>query len=1243
MKGNPDGSFAPDAPVTRAQFCQMLMNLKKGQNTSTQSPFSDVSAGDWFYDAVLWAHQNAYVNGYDNGFYPNEGLSRQDGVVILGRTFGFVSSHVELLQNFGDYEYIADYSKVYFAAMVEKGLVKGYDDNTLRPDQSITRAEALALLIRAQESQKGSAPFVDSVVRGDGNKGGSSSGSSGSGSSSGGDKTPAPQDKDKPTISSGTAQIKTPANLAWVLNADHNIAAINAITISADLDMSKYYFSSTKDVEEIPSGKTFVPFRGLVGLSSFNGNGHKISNFTLYLPNTDNVGLFELNNGTIENLALQNAVITGKNNVGALCGKNSGSVKNVYVNAKVTGAGNVGAVCGYGVSGAVKNVYAQGEVFASGENAGGICGYSEGQTIRQSVSRLTMVSGADFVGGICGAGKGVSDNVAFNAVVMAGGQNVKNIGGKNLGDEPLNSNQVCENQTLLAGGVLVTDSEGTSITKQQAESPEPYAGWDNAPSGGMPTFGGVTLAAQEAKPAPNLVKAEYKGAGNSEGAVVIEAQLDDMGFLLWAAAPAGTENPQLSYSEAAFIFRGAQAVELVLPSLDQNYDVYLKTRSMDQVEAQDSTKIANLEPQVFSGGDGSKENPYVIKTASQLTYVPKFASASFILGATIDLAEIDWTPIENFSGSFNGGADQGFKIVNLTSTKGGLFGQMANNSTVQNLIIENADINTANNTVGILAGMLTQSCTVENVGVVKSSVKAGMTMGGLIGRADHASTIKNCFVGDTTLGKGSDNTMVAGGICGSLSFAAAEGMNAMENCYFTGTINISGENIGGLLGGFLQDGWHIMTIRDSFALGSQITRIGSNPGGMQMGRILGTEDANMTLVNNYALSSMSMTAAPVKGADTKDGADISFAAATNINTYYDAGWNATVWGESGGEYNLPILKTLPGWRAGGLAPISEGGVNKSALEALVATAQTKVEANYTPESWQPFAEALLKAQGVLDNDAATQSQVDGAYDDLNGKMAALQTVEYVPEGYLPVTSAADLAAITGSNKYYFTKDIDLTNVAWTPIAGFSGEIDGNGKIISNLTTNGANGLFATLEDGGIIKNLIVKDASITCADAFNAVLVGNLKTGATIENCAVLNATLNGAIWGGLIAGGANNGSVIRGCVATGQGYSSAGFIGGIVGGAIQPVIENCYFNGTLTGGNEIGGIAGKFWGNNSETPVIRNCYTAGAISGDGKNHGGIVGTMTGEYGTGHGVKNCVSVMNSIQGTDPRAEFPAMF
>ena len=124
--------------------------------------------------------------------------------------------------------------------------------------------------------------------------------------------------------------------------------------LTADIDL--------KDVENFTAiGNMTTSFSG-----TFNGNGHTISNLTISSTNSSQ-GLFGIvSDGTVQNVILKDATVSGGWGVGAFVGDNYGTVSNCYVvSAKVSGSGNLGAVVGYnndggeegGSAGTVSNCY----------------------------------------------------------------------------------------------------------------------------------------------------------------------------------------------------------------------------------------------------------------------------------------------------------------------------------------------------------------------------------------------------------------------------------------------------------------------------------------------------------------------------------------------------------------------------------------------------------------------------------------------------------------------------------------------------------------------------------------------------------------------------------------------------------------------------------------------------------------------------------------------------------------------
>ena len=104
--------------------------------------------------------------------------------------------------------------------------------------------------------------------------------------------------------------------------------------LTADLDMA------TPVIPFTPIGNDITQFTGF-----FDGKGYTISNLTINLPATDDVGLFGRSTGIISDLGLINVDITGKFQIGGLMGnKKGGTITNCYAKGTVNGAHNVGGL-----------------------------------------------------------------------------------------------------------------------------------------------------------------------------------------------------------------------------------------------------------------------------------------------------------------------------------------------------------------------------------------------------------------------------------------------------------------------------------------------------------------------------------------------------------------------------------------------------------------------------------------------------------------------------------------------------------------------------------------------------------------------------------------------------------------------------------------------------------------------------------------------------------------------------------
>ncbi len=150
ISGIGNGQFAPDRSVTRAEFVKMIC-VMSNVSGGAGSVFTDVKADDWYYSYVNAAYSAGLINGVGDGeFAPQSPISREDAAVIIAR---LVKDKPKAnLISFTDEENISDYAKEAVALLTAMGVVKGDDKGRFNPQNSISRAETAALLVRIQES-----------------------------------------------------------------------------------------------------------------------------------------------------------------------------------------------------------------------------------------------------------------------------------------------------------------------------------------------------------------------------------------------------------------------------------------------------------------------------------------------------------------------------------------------------------------------------------------------------------------------------------------------------------------------------------------------------------------------------------------------------------------------------------------------------------------------------------------------------------------------------------------------------------------------------------------------------------------------------------------------------------------------------------------------------------------------------------------------------------------------------------
>ena len=152
MTGTSATTFEPNTSLSRAMLVAVLHRLE-GSPAASAGDFTDVAEGDWYAQAVNWAASVGVVNGFDDGtFQPNAAITREQLAAILcnyAQYKGFDTSASGSLSTFTDAASVSNWAKESVEWMVGSGLLGGYEDSTLRPQGTTTRAEVASVLQRA--------------------------------------------------------------------------------------------------------------------------------------------------------------------------------------------------------------------------------------------------------------------------------------------------------------------------------------------------------------------------------------------------------------------------------------------------------------------------------------------------------------------------------------------------------------------------------------------------------------------------------------------------------------------------------------------------------------------------------------------------------------------------------------------------------------------------------------------------------------------------------------------------------------------------------------------------------------------------------------------------------------------------------------------------------------------------------------------------------------------------------------
>jgi parallel beta-helix repeat protein len=553
-----------------------------------------------------------------------------------------------------------------------------------------------------------------------------------------------------------------------------------------------------------------IPFAGV-----FDGNGHKISNFSYTAIDTGTytggIGIFKIvsgENAQIKNLGLIGADISGQDNVGSLAGEiDSGTVSGCYAEGGSILADGyvVGGLVGKN-GGIITNCTTSGSV--SGDYmTGGLVGYNTG-TITDCYSS-TIVLGKHDIGGLVGYDLGGTITRCASSGNISGTRGY--VGGL-LGHNNYGTVTACYSSANVSGilhvGGLVGDNEGTI---SNCFSLGNVTGTYTYDTGGLVGFnwGSLGSTITDCYSAGSVLGTRDTGGlvgSNNDNKETIRNCFWDIqtSEQLTSAGGTGKTTSELQV-ESTFTDAGWDFVGESKNGTEEIWTFYEGTNYPRFAWEEEPIKPVAAPP--YGGGTGTAANPYLIYTAEQLNMIGLLQhdwGRHFKLIADIDLSGFTGTDFNiigyaesfedrnAFTGVFDG---NGKTISNFTHTSTdrnyvALFAYIAGG----NALIKNLGMINPNIEAGIVSSWRVASLVAINSGTISNCYVKGGTIlgnedvGGLVGDNFINGTITDCYSATNVSGNKD-----SGGLVGENSFGK------ISYCYSTAGV-LGGYNLGGLVG-----------------------------------------------------------------------------------------------------------------------------------------------------------------------------------------------------------------------------------------------------------------------------------------------------------------------------------------------------------------------------------------------------------------------------------------------------------
>jgi len=1021
-------------------------------------------------------------------------------------------------------------------------------------------------------------------------------------------------------------------------------------TLASDVDASE-----TKDWN---GGKGFEPV-GENGpddrfTGTFDGDNHTISD--LYIDRDRNyVGLFGFAfRGKIEHVGLENADVTGNDQVGGLVGFNSVEIIDSSVNGTVKGTTDVGGLAG-GTGGDIIDSSFNGTVKGT-DGVGGLVGTQTGD-ITNSYATGTVDGGIEYVGGLVGLGYGGDVIDSYATATVNGGEAVGGLVGGTIGDitDSYATGTVDGGNSVggLVGGTNgdITDSYATGTvdggqnvgglaggTYGSSHVTQSYA---TGEANGSDYIGGlVGKVTDDSVVNESYATGEVTGTNNVGGLVGVTTDRGEVNNAYWDTestnrlASAGGEG--LTTAQMT----GANA------SADGN---------MDGFDFENTWYLTAEYPSLSSpfAGEGTEAEPYEIEDVFDLQEMRKNLSASYRLTNDIDASETrNWNSGAGFEpvGYYDSGSDNVFtgtfdgddhRISDLyldrdTEDYIGLFG-LASGAEFERVGLENVEIS-ADDYVGGLAGSNNDGGVTETY--VTGTINGRNAVGGLIGR-NLGANVTDSYATGTVDGEddvgglvgrsGIDANIIdshatvavngerrVGGLVGWVS-----GSSTVIDSHATGDVNGT-ENVGGLVGN--NDG---SDVTESHATG------GVN-GTNYIGGLVGDNEYGGKVADSYATGTVDGTDYVGGLVGNNDGSDVTTSYATgavdgtnsigglvgdNSGTVEDAYWDREVTGQDDSAGGGTALSTEEMTGADAEANMFDFGNTWAVVDELE-DGDRAVSYPYLVDNRQDTAPGLQTIE------------VYSGGNGIEGDPYEIEMWDHLDNVRLNLDAHYELIGDLGPETAGYRTHVADPSGGFEPIgddgAEFTGSFDGGGHEIADLQIDRNRnyvGLFGQSE--GSVTNVTLRNVSVAGSESVGG-LVGYSFDGRVAESTvtgtvdgsddsvggvvgfasgSVSNVSAHVSVTGtGRYVGGAvgSNYGTVSNSSARGVVNSTGKYAGGLVGeSANQAIITDSFATANVTSTQGAGGLVGRNFG------AVETSFAVGTVTG-GPETGGLLGSHSG-------------------------------